>query len=215
MEDKIAEVNDAALMLCLQQANELYEREQNASKLMRKGFMGLAKARRSMGRHSVSALDCRGELEAQLVVRVDSSSQPPSANNKASSSAAVVWGRHETVPATPARGRSPVAAAEDGDALPSRRRNAAREPEPEAPPSSMEGGGEASDRPAVKKPSDTLLLFGCALVSPHLRKAKQDFLASVDQLLAAANAANALLATVQKLERSQNTGNAEPSGESE
>ena len=60
--------SDKAVIALLQHVNELYGEHQQAAKLMRKGFLNMAKARQSMGRGALSALDCREKMAAQMTV---------------------------------------------------------------------------------------------------------------------------------------------------
>ena len=60
--------SDKAVMTLLRLVNELYAENQRGAKSMRKGFLDMAKARQSMGRGALSALDCREKMVAQMTV---------------------------------------------------------------------------------------------------------------------------------------------------
>jgi hypothetical protein len=59
-------------VLALSQADEYYQGQQRLAKMIRRGFLDLAKARQSVGPSStISALDCREELVAQYMIEAD------------------------------------------------------------------------------------------------------------------------------------------------
>jgi len=59
---------DDTVLGILRSCNELYGYQQLAATSMRKGFLNLAKARQSLGRGTVSALDCREDMWASATV---------------------------------------------------------------------------------------------------------------------------------------------------
>mmetsp|Transcript_9688 Transcript_9688/g.17380 ORF Transcript_9688/g.17380 Transcript_9688/m.17380 type:complete len:205 (-) Transcript_9688:73-687(-) len=156
---------DEVLVGLLEKVDAMYAEQQRLAKAMRKGFLNITKARRNLGPNSLSALNCREEIEAQI--RIDAHEDD----------AEMLWQRHRD---------SPGAAAPQNGAM--RRRGAgglsgpAAEDEELEALSTTEQEKRASDK-------DTLMLFG-GLVPPPMRKAKADFAAALDTAIAAANIAH-------------------------
>ena len=175
------EAEDAALLSCLQACHDLYSRQQQFAHSTRKGFMNVAKARQSMGRSSVSVLDCREELVAQFRIA-------PCSSGGEDDPGAATWRRFDyaserSVRAVPTQVRRRGATASDGA------------------PSADATLEEVADGPPAHQ-KDPILLFG-GLVPPPLRKAKQDFSAALEQAILAANAVREILAAERAIAASE------------
>mmetsp|Transcript_7163 Transcript_7163/g.29771 ORF Transcript_7163/g.29771 Transcript_7163/m.29771 type:complete len:193 (-) Transcript_7163:1140-1718(-) len=155
-----------AVLVVLNQADEFYREQQRLAKVLRKGFLDLAKARSSVGPSCrISALDCREDIQAQYAVDADAIDGV----SMGSLDACDAWRTHH----------GGVAGGAGSGAEASLRRRGADDDE--------EGGSmmmtEDADKP---KDTDTVLLF-TALAPPALRKAKREFVAALAHAVKLAN----------------------------
>mmetsp|Transcript_104506 Transcript_104506/g.301274 ORF Transcript_104506/g.301274 Transcript_104506/m.301274 type:complete len:218 (+) Transcript_104506:1187-1840(+) len=163
---------DEALVALLEKVDGLYAEQQRIAKSMRKGFLNITKARQSMGRNALSALNCRELVDAQ--VRVDATHEED---------AGMLWERHR---------ESPGAVAPQNGAVRRRGAGGLSGPIDEDTASSHTPDEPAADdavQGAAQK--NTLMLFG-GLVPPPMRKAKADFALAVEHCIAAANIAQSI-----------------------
>jgi hypothetical protein len=179
--------SDETLLSLLRATSDLYAEQQHAAKNMRKGFLNLAKARQSLGRGTVSALDCREEMWPQFTLEA----APPPDEAQDLEGAEPLWHRHRqgaanTTSATKALRRRGGGGAVEGDDTAS-----------EGSLESLAGEDTTAAATTVADPTDgpdgsvpardrnPLLLFG-GLVPPALRKAQADFSAALEHYVAAA-----------------------------
>ena len=176
------EAENRAVLVVLNQADQFYREQQRLAKLMRKGFLDLAKARSTVG-GPISALDCREELQAQFTLASDDVGTVSIGNLEA----ADAWRKNVGVGAA-----NPEQQVSSADKL--RRR-----------------GMETQELLSVSneeqvEQTDTVLLF-TALAPPTLRKAKREFVNALSSAVKLANSiqrmqvAQAKLAATVKEER--------------
>ncbi|CAM9654127.1 unnamed protein product, partial [Laminaria digitata] len=160
---------------CIKKAREGSSYHRNYSQL--RGFLNMAKARRSMGRNSVSVLDTREEFSAEVTISMSDCDSDGQLQQSVST-----FSRNRTEPVdSPAGSR--------GGSL--RQRGGVVAPEIEE--SLLQPGQDAPLR------GDSLNLFA-TLVPPPLRKSKKDFTSVVDYAVEASNLAHRILLLRNMLE---------------
>lgn len=170
------ENENRAVLVVLNQADQFYREQQRLAKLMRKGFLDLAKARSTVGA-PISALDCREELQAQFTLASDDVGSVSIGNLEA----ADAWRKNVgAVGAGPEQQQQ----AQSADKL--RRR-----------------GMESQELLSVSneeqiEQTDTVLLF-TALAPPTLRKAKREFVNALSSALKLANSIQRMQVAQAKL----------------
>jgi hypothetical protein len=189
--------SDETLLSLLRATSDLYTEQQHAAKNMRKGFLNLAKARQSLGRGTVSALDCREEILPQFTVDEASSAQELEG-------AEPLWHRHSKI-----KTKMP-----SGAKILRRRGGGTAEVDDTASEGSLESCGEESGPTTTADPSqgphgnvtpqdrNPLLLFG-GLAPPALRKSQSDFRSALEHYVTAAGLAHKIALAQSRLAAAQ------------
>ena len=191
-----ADESDKAVLALLRMVNELYAENQHGAKSMRRGFLTMAKARQSMGRGALSALDCREKMIAQMTVEKDEGADLPVTVDTLESS--TLWHRHRGVSATQVpkslrrRAGSSInggggASTNDGTTA----GNVGNADSIGGYSSSEDVGSGWTDSDhspdsSADEAKDSMLLFG-GLVPPAMRQSKQDFTNALEHYVMAAN----------------------------
>ena len=178
------DVENKAILVALNEADQYYQEQQRFGKTIRKGFLDLAKARQAVGpSNAISALNVREELSTQFSVDEDDAFGGLDAFAIEAASAYRArkggLGAGSRVPSSESlRRRGDVGATvERGD---SGSMTTCEEDKPEAP-------------------KDTVLLFA-GMPPPALRKAKKEFVAALQHALKLANAARRIQRAVDIVE---------------
>jgi len=186
--------SDETLFTLLRATSDLYTEQQHAAKNMRKGFLNLAKARQSLGRGTVSALDCREEVLPQFTVDEASSAQELEG-------AESLWHRHSKVKTKTSSGAKILRRRGGGGTA---------EVDDTASEGSLESCGEESGPTTTADPTqgpngtvtpqdrNPLILFG-GLAPPALRKSQADFRSALEHYVTAAGLAHKIAVAQNRL----------------
>lgn len=177
--------NDDALAALLTALEDLHNIQNEMHTCIKQGFLNMAKARRSMGRNSVSVLDTREEYSAEVTISIaaecDSDGQLQESGSK--------FSRNRTEPVdSPAGIRGGSLRQRGGVVAPVEIEESLLQPGQDAP---LRG--------------DSLNLFA-TLVPPPLRKSKKNFTSVVDYAVEASNLAHRILLLRTMLEAGAGNG---------